>query len=279
MDKKNLHIISKGIVTLLLVLVVVVAGCIKEDSTIFNVKEQLISDSSSVVTLTSNFVGGFVNLSVDAPENSQLDLWIDLNGDGARAQDGSEEITILNNYSEYRLAAGLNRVSIYGGITYLACASNEITAIDISGNPYLKALDVSFNSLKTIDVSQNSALTNLDCSNNNIVSLDVSKNSELVTLWSFNNELLELNLLNNPALVSLDCSGNNIKTLEISQNRELVRLVCYNNQLTSLNISQNQKINRLWLYGNLFAIQEAERISSLMKEVTNVDLWLLETDL
>lgn len=230
------------------------------------------SDISSVITLTTNGASALLNLSIDAPESSRANLWIDLNGNGVRAQDGTEDIVLYNSYKAYTIAAGLKTVAVYGDITYLACASNELTAIDIARNSHLTTLNVPLNKLSTLDVSKNSALTHLDCSGNSIATLDVSKNNALVSLWAFNNKLSVIDLTNNPRLTSLDCSGNELTALDVTNNSELVRLICFNNVLTTLDISNASKLNRLWAFGNRFSDMETKRIEGIVKE--NGDFYL-----
>lgn len=266
-----------NILITLMVLVTVLTGCMQDDFGIFRTNDQTKS-TGSVITMTTNRLNGIINLSVDAPENIRTEIWIDLNGDGIRAEDGSEDISVFNSHQDYKLSPGLKVVSIYGGITYLGSASNELTAIDVSGNSYLTTLNVPLNRLTTLDISKNSALMRLDFSDNSITSIDISENRALVILWSFNNKLSELNLSNNQALSFLDCSGNQLNALDVSNNNELVRLICYNNQLTSLDISQNEKLNRLWIYGNPFSKDEAERITGMIKEGYNVDVWISDKD-
>ena len=268
----------KNILIALLALVAIVTGCMNEEFEGLTNPSETTTETSSVITLTTSRVDGVINLSVDAPHNSQANLWIDLDGDGVLAQDGSENISLLNSYQAYRLSPGLKTVSLYGDITYLACASNELTAIDVSGNPTLTTLNAPLNKLTALDVSKNSALTHLDFSGNKVYTIDISQNRALVSLWSFNNQLLELNLSNNLNLTSLDCSGNRINRLDVTKNSELVRLVCYNNQLTSLDISNNNKLNRLWLFGNAFSDMETERITNVVNQMSNVDLWIADYD-
>ena len=268
---------NKNILITLMALAMIMTSCMKDDFGGFDPNE-FPTNISSVITLTTDRFDGIVSLSVDASENSRAELWIDLDGDGIRADNGSENIKVFNQRQDYRLAPGLKTVSIYGGVTYLACASNELTAIDVSGNPYLTALNVPLNRLTALDVSKNSALTRLDCSDNRISTLDVSKNRALISLWSFNNQLSVLDLSNNADLVFLDCSNNQLTSLDVSRNNKLMRLVCYNNQLTSLNISNNDKLNRLWLFGNSFSAIETERIVTMVKELGKIDLWIADFD-
>lgn len=273
MKMKNIKILIT-----LIALVAMVTGCMNEEIEGLTNQNNATTESSSVITLTTDRADGILSLSIDAPENKRSKLWIDLNGDGVRAEDGTEDISKLNSYQDYYLAPGLKTVSVYGDITYLASASNELTTIDVSRNPHLTTLNAPLNKLTELDVSKNSALAHLDCSGNNIRTIDVSQNRALVSLWAFNNNLTQLDLSNNAELVFLDFSGNQLNSLDVSRNRELVRLIGLNNQLTSLDISQNSKLNRLWLFGNPLSIQETEHIVSNAKEMGEVDLWIADFD-
>ena len=123
-------------IALLALVIFVTGGCMNEEIEGFNSPNEIATENSSVITLTTDCLDGTVNLSIDAPENKRSQLWIDLDGDGVRAEDGTEDITVFNSYQDYPLAPGLETVSLYGDIAYLAAASNELTAIDVSANPY-----------------------------------------------------------------------------------------------------------------------------------------------
>lgn len=276
MKMKNRNILI--IFITFIVLATMMTGCMNEEIEGLTSPTEPTTGVRSIITLTTDRVDGIVKLSIDAPENKRSQLWIDLNGDGVRAEDGTEDISVFNTYKDYSLAPGLKTIALHGDITYLAGASNKLTAIDVSGNPFLTTLNTPLNKLTELDVSKNSALTHLDCSGNNINKLDVSQNRALVSLWAFNNNLTQLNVSSNTGLAFLDCSSNKLNSLDVSENRELVRLIGFNNQLTSLDISQNDKLNRLWLFGNSFPHNEIERITSKMKEMGKVDLWIADFD-
>ena len=269
---------NKNILITFIVLATIVTSCMNEEIEGFTNQKDASTESSSVITLTTDRADGILSLSIDAPENKRSKLWIDLNGDGVRAEDGTEDISKLNSYQDYYLAPGLKTVSVYGDITYLASASNELTTIDVSRNPHLTTLNAPLNKLTELDVSKNSALAHLDCSGNNIRTIDVSQNRALVSLWAFNNNLTQLDLSNNAELVFLDFSGNQLNSLDVSRNRELVRLIGFNNQLTSLDISNNDKLNRIWLFGNSISDREIEQITNVANTMTNVDLWIADFD-
>lgn len=239
----------------------------------------LEKESVSVVTLKSGRSDGIISLSIDAPALDRLGVWIDLDGDGERAEDGSENVTVFNAYRDYSIAPGVGEIAIYGDITYLAATGNELTSMDVMTSPYLTTLNVSMNNLTAVNVSQNVMLQRLDVSDNDIGTLIVTANTELVSLWCFNNQITSLDVAANTALEFLDCSGNQLTDLDISANTQLSRLLVYNNQLTALDISKNPVLNRLWAFGNPLADTEAESIVSTLRSTSGGDLWLTEEPL
>lgn len=230
--------------------------------------------SGSVVSFVTGRADGLMSLAVDAPQAARAGVWIDLDGDGVRAGDGTEDITAFGAYRDYEVASGLKAISVYGDITYFAAASNELTALDVSRNPFLETLNVPLNRLALLNLSANTVLSRLDCSGNNLASLNVSQNKLLVSLWVFDNQLSTLNVSDNTTLAFLDCSGNKLTALDVTKNSELVRLLCYNNRIPSLDISQNGKLNRLWAFDNLFSVDETARIIDALQEVSQGDLWI-----
>ncbi len=234
------------------------------------------SDRVSIITMTTDTDGRTVSLSVDAPAEARFGVWIDLDGNGLQAKDGSEDVKLFNVYQEYSLADGVNTVAIHGDITYLAAASNKLTEIDITGNPHLTTLNLPQNRLTSIDLSATPGLTRLDLSGNNIASLDLSANKALESLWVFNNRMESLDLTANTLLTFLDCSGNQLSALELSNNSRLVRLICYNNKLTSLDLSALDQLNRFWAFGNLFSESEIKKINSSLGEKLKGDLWITD---
>lgn len=235
-------------------------------------KAQTAADG--VMTLTTTRTDGKIALAVDASEVARSGVWIDLDGDGLRAKDTSEDVSTFDAYVEYPLSDGVKTVRVYGAVTYLGCASNSITAIDASDNTALLTLNCPQNQLLSIDVSKNTLLERLDCSGNAITSLNVSTNKALLSLWCFNNKLNALNVSANANLAFLDCSGNRLSALDVSKNVKLVRLLCYNNLLPTLDISKNSNLNRLWAFGNPFAEKESDKLVSALAETVKGELWI-----
>lgn len=256
-----------------LISVFVMTSCQSDLPGEFN-NEDTKSESESVISMKRIHSEGIVRLSIDAAAEDRLGVWIDLDGDGIRAEDGAEDVKIFNMYQEYSLENGLKEIIVHGDITYLGAASNEIAEIDISENSYLTTLNVPLNKLTALDVSQNAVLTRLDCSGNNISSLDVSQNRDLVSLWVFDNKITSLDVSNNANLAFLDCSGNSIASLDLSNNTQLTCLLAHNNEIRELNVDENTQLNRLWLFGNPLSEAYVQEITSNLRSVSEVDLWL-----
>lgn len=122
---------------LLILLALSIAGCRELDSGMDDMGETGKTTHIAVVlTLPQNSTT--LSLSVDAAEDDRNGVWIDLNGDGKYAGDGSEDIRLFNEYAEYAVKSAT--VTVYGKVTYVGCAANGITAINTLRNPYLPRL-------------------------------------------------------------------------------------------------------------------------------------------
>ena len=119
-------------------------------------------------------------------------------------------------------------------ITGINCMSSDIVSIDVSANPYLKLLDVSFNQLSELDVRNNPMLKDLKLGDNNITSLDISKNPELTTLVCWGNRLTALDLSQNYALETLYCAGNELTSLYLDKNTSIRDISVSGNKITDV---------------------------------------------
>lgn len=256
-----------------LALAAILASC-QDDPYEVSGSDKAPTTSDGVMALTTTGTDGKIILAIDALEVVRSGVWIDLNGDGLRAKDGSEDVVVFDDYAEYTVAPSVKEVNVYGAISYLDCAMNSITAIDISGNIRLLTLNCAQNNLTSIDLSKNTMLERLDCSDNKFASLNVSGNSALLSLWCFNNGLTKLDVSANHNLAFLDCSGNKLTALDLSANIDLERLLCYNNALPSLDISENSMLNRLWAFGNPLTGDETEKLFNALSETVKGELWV-----
>lgn len=264
--------ISK-ILIVLTILAVSITSCVQDDFGESGINSAP-GESERVISLVSGRTDGILSLAIDVLQGTRDGAWIDLNGDGVRAKDGTEDITVFGAYQDYEVASGLKAISVYGNITYFAAASNELITLDVSRNSSLETLNVPFNKLTSLNLSKNTALVRLDCSGNVLASLDVSQNRSLVSLWTANNRLTELNVSTNASLAFLDCSDNKLNTLEVSGNSELERLLCYNNQISTLDLSQNGNLVKLWIFNNSFTSEEMDQLIASLPKVAQGSLWI-----
>lgn len=89
----------------------------------------------------------------------------------------------------YLYISDLTGIEAFTSLTYLDCAWNELTSLDVSQNTALTLLNCSTNPLTSVDVSQNTALTQLVCEGNLLQCLNVKNgnNSNLWYLSAYNN--------------------------------------------------------------------------------------------
>ena len=128
---------------------------------------------------------------------------------------------------------------------------NRITTLNLSGNAYLRKLDIDNNQLSSLDVSNCPDMGIIFCNNNLLTEIDLSGNTRLEILSCSGNRLTELDFSNNAKLNQLYCDNNLLTTLDVSGKSELIILNCYNNQLTSLNLSGCTELFQLYFYNNL----------------------------
>ncbi len=126
--------------------------------------------------------------------------------------DGSDVLTaekLASTVALYPVGFGisdLTGIGYFTKLTTLQCQKNQLTSLDLSGNP---------------------ALTNLSCGGNRLTELDLSGNPELITLICRNNALTSLKLIGNRYIARLHCYGNSIRELNIGGCSYLLK--AYNN--------------------------------------------------
>ena len=139
----------------------------------------------------------------------------------------------------------LKGIESFTALTYLNCASNHLTALDVSKCTKLEVLYCDCNQLNLLDVSKNTALKELACAANPLTTLDISMNPELTNLACSQCQLTSLDVSQNNALTQLSCNSNQLTSLDVSKNTALTILSCKSNQLTSLDVSKNTALKRL----------------------------------
>lgn len=114
------------------------------------------------------------------------------------------------------------------------CIANELTDLDMSGNPELETLDCSYiETLEFLDVTKNPKLRSLEVNYSALSALDVTHNSKLETLLCCDSFIDKLDISKNPQLKKLKLWGNTLMNLDVSKNAKLTYLDCRLNYMTS----------------------------------------------
>jgi len=118
----------------------------------------------------------------------------------------SEEVTeIRARKQKIRSVEGLEH---FPNLKLLDLTRNQITEIDLSGNPLLEELYLGSNELEELDVSHNKALRHLEIFINEIESLNLEGLTQLENVYASKNDLVELNLSSNPLIDEIQLSNN-----------------------------------------------------------------------
>ena len=216
-------------------------------------------DTHYIVLTTDKAVGEKVKLGMNAAEEDQAGVWLDLNGNGKWDEGIDQKPTMFFRNIEYTLQAQTFR--IYGIVWYLNCEDNQLTMVDISQNAALTQLYAQGNKLSSIahlegikrlridshtllashlpkgltflGVNETTPLTTIDTSSftelsslaltdcKNLKSLDLSKNNELTGLYVEGTGLTTLDLSHQPHLSSLDADFTPLIKLNIAGNKAL----------------------------------------------------------
>gem|GEM_PF-6273534 len=115
----------------------------------------------------------------------------------------------------------LSGIEFFTALKKLLAPRNSISAIDLTANSALTALDLSDSELTTIDLSSNTLLNTLGLSDNNLSSIDLNTNTALSLLWLNNNEFASIDISKQPNLTLFQARGNNLTAIDISNSANL----------------------------------------------------------
>ena len=173
-------------------------------------------------------------------------------------QDGMlDEAEILAVDSINCIALGINSlegIERFSNLRILLCGDNNLTSLDLRGNPKLEWLNCAYNNLSGLDVSMLPELLDLYCQGNYLETLDVSGSPELVVLFCQDNYLETLDVSGSPKLMYLYCQGNYLETLDVSGNPKLRFFTCDDNRLTSLDLSRNPELLQFSCENNRYPV-------------------------
>ena len=124
-------------------------------------------------------------------------------------------------------------LAYFPNLILLDLTRNQLTDIDLSGNPLLEELYLGSNELEQLDVSHNKALRHLEIFINDIESLNVQGLLQLENIYASKNDLFELNLSGNPLIDEIQLSDNEeLQSLKLPQNHVPFIVKAENTQLS-----------------------------------------------
>ena len=199
-------------------------------------------DTHYIVLTTQKTVGEKVKLNINAAEEDQAGVWLDLNGNGKWDEGIDQKPTKFSRDIEYTLQAQTFR--IYGKVWHLDCQNNQLTAIDISQNAALTRLLVEGNNLSSIAHLEH--LKELSIDSHTLLASSLPKELTFLRV----NETTPLTTINTSPfteLNSLDIDNcKNLKSLDLSNNKRLVTLYISNTRLTTLDLSHQPQLRNLY---------------------------------
>jgi len=191
----------------------------------------------------------------------------DLNGVISREEAlAVRKIDCTPDRSYVETISSLEGLHYFANLEELHCEQQQLTSIDVSGNPHLRVIGCTSNPLVSLDVSmctelevlacgnckletlllpRTATLTELDCSGNLLTTLDVTDYPALSGLYCYGNLFTTLDVRSNPELMVLRCSD--IDGLDVSANLKLDFLDCWNVSCERLDLSRHEALSRLLL--------------------------------
>jgi len=184
---------------------------------------------------------------VDIPDTNfknalLLDSTINTNGDNeiqVSEAEATDDISVSGRFID-----DLTGIEAFINLTFLDCANNNLTTLDVSNNILLEIFECNNNQLTSITHNNNPALFQFECMDNQLTSLDVSNLPMLVTFFMGNNNISQLDVSNNPFLFRLECRETLLENLDLSNNNFLETLICNDNDaLTYINLKNGNNEN------------------------------------
>jgi hypothetical protein len=185
----------------------------------------------------------------------------DTDGNGALSTEEREAVTYINIRSTP--AASLKGVEYFPNLEKLNCINNQITSLDLSGNPKLLSLLCNENQLTSLDTSANPLLQSLHCYDNKLTALDFSNNPALQELACGDSMLDQLDVSHCPNLKYLTFLKGTLDQIDLTHNPELEELLISYSLITELDLSQNPKLTYLSVSHNQLTYLDVSRQTML----------------
>lgn len=135
-------------------------------------------------------------------------------------------------------------------LSYLLCAHNDLTALDLTQFPDLLYVDCSYNNISTLDITKCPKLQRLEAKmNSNLGNINFSNCPDLERIdVGYGTKINNVNVTMLAKLKYLGIGGTNINSIDVSKNPELLYLCCdYIPYLYKLDVSKNTKLEQLYV--------------------------------
>ena len=205
-------------------------------------KPDALNTSDYIVLTTDKAVGKKIELTIDAAEEDEAGVWLDLNGNGKWDEGIDQKPTKFSLDIKYTLQAQTFR--IYGKVSSLYCNDNELTMVDISHNPALTELYAQGNKLPSIPHLEQ--LKGLSIDSHTLLASSLPQGLTLLGV----NETTPLTTINTSPFTELQVLNvqgcNSLKSLDLSNNTKLKALFVTNTGLTTLDLSHQPNLRSLY---------------------------------
>ena len=199
-------------------------------------------DTHYIVLTTDKAVGEKIELTIEAAEEDEAGVWINLNNNGKWNEGIDQKPTKFFQNIKYTLQAQTFR--IYGKVNSIDCSNNKLTMVDISHNPALTELYVQGNKLPSIPHLEH--LKGLHIDSHTLLASSLPKGLTLLGV----NETTPLTTINTSPFTELQVLNvqgcNSLKSLDLSNNTKLKALFVTNTGLTTLDLSHQPNLNELY---------------------------------
>lgn len=216
----------------------------------------------SVLLLTINAEAQIISFPDINFKNKVIADGVDTNNDGEIQISEAEAVTELDVFS---FASDPNKITDMEGLqyfinlTYLDCAGNliteldltpltelqqvwcyinQLTSLDLTGLENLEFITAFNNNLSSLDISTLTNLRSLNIGDNQIESLDLLALSNVEYIVAYENELEVLNVNHFDNLTDLSFDNNNVSEIDLSGMTNLFYLGASQNPLTELDASE-----------------------------------------
>jgi len=169
----------------------------------------------------SHLVGGALIAEISAANFPDATFRMYVRNNFDRSGDGWLSETEINEVTSIHVRdmniGSLQGIGYFTALDFLDCGSNNLTALDLSGNTALTCMDCDGNSISSLNISACTNLETLFCGNNQLATLDVSNNSRLENLhFNDNRDLDFVDLSNKTALKQISTQGTALTSLDVS---------------------------------------------------------------